>query len=205
VDSSIFTPADRGESRRRLGLQPEGRWIAAAGHLIPLKGFDRLIAAVHRIKPEFNEPLQLAIAGEGGFDQPYETALRGLPATLGLATQVRFCGRLPQAELASLMCAADVFCLASEREGWPNVVHEAMSCGTPVVAANVGAIPEMIPDAGYGRVVAPKDAAALAGGLREALTTQWDRERISHFAQSRGWQQVASELAAEWRASAAGR
>jgi len=48
------------------------------------------------------------------------------------------------------MSAADVFCLASEREGWPNVIHEALACGLPVVATNVGGVPEMIPSDRFG-------------------------------------------------------
>ena len=68
------------------------------------------------------------------------------------------------------MCAADVFCLSSSREGWPNVVHEALACGTPVVATEVGAIPELLCRSEYGLIVPPNDPAALENGVAPGAT-----------------------------------
>jgi glycosyltransferase involved in cell wall biosynthesis len=92
------------------------------------------------------------------------------------------------------MSAADVLALASEAEGWPNVVHEAMACGTPVVATDVGAIPEMIPSPELGFRVPFGDTGALRDALRMALARDWDRGAIARYAQGRAWDKVAAEV-----------
>jgi glycosyltransferase involved in cell wall biosynthesis len=79
-------------------------------------------------------------------------------------------------------------------EGCPNVVLEALACGRPVVATNVGGIPEIMSDA-CGRLVPPREPAALAQGLASVLDQTWDAAAISaHW--SRSWSTVAAELVA---------
>ena len=190
VDSGIFYPRDREACRRALGIGPSQRLIVSAGSLVELKGHHRTIAAVKSLVDE-GVPVQLHIAGGAG---PHENVIRKQIAELSLGEHVHLLGALPPHRVAELMCAADVFCLASRREGWPNVVQEALACGTPVVATNVGAIPSMLPAATYGFVVPPNDVAPLAAALGRALNTQWDRAAISAWGMSRSWPQVASEV-----------
>src|SRR5207244_3701 len=85
------------------------------------------------------------------------------------------------------------------REGWPNVVQEAMGCGTPVVATQVGAIPELIPSSRYGITVPPNDVAALARALAQSFQIKWDHAAISAWAQSRSWEEVATEVLEQMR------
>jgi glycosyltransferase involved in cell wall biosynthesis len=96
--------------------------------------------------------------------------------------------------MAELLSAADVFCLASYTEGWPNVVNEALACGAPVVATHVGGVPSMVTSERYGFLVPPRDPNALRDALREALKRTWDRASISDWGRSRSWQQVAREV-----------
>ncbi len=96
--------------------------------------------------------------------------------------------------LADLMTAADVFCLASFTEGWPNVVNEALACGTPVVATRVGAVPQMLPSEDYGSIVPARNVAALEEALGRALARSWDRDRIAAWGRSRSWDTVAEEV-----------
>jgi teichuronic acid biosynthesis glycosyltransferase TuaC len=105
-----------------------------------------------------------------------------------------------QAALAELMCAADVFCLASSTEGWPNVVNEALACGTPVVATDVGAVRQMIVSDRLGTVVPVHDGEALTEALRMALIGSWDHEAISARGRSRSWSRVADDVLTEMRA-----
>ena len=100
------------------------------------------------------------------------------------------------------MNAANVFTLPSYSEGCPNVVIESLSCGRPVVATNVGGVPELIrKDCGI--MVPPADSGRLADALHEALSRQWDTEAIARSS-SRGWDAVASETWSVCRALLAG-
>ena len=74
------------------------------------------------------------------------------------------------------------------------MVHEALACGTPVVATRVGAIPEMIPSADYGLVTPVRDQSALLTALRSALAKDWDRDRIARWGGSRTWNRVTDEV-----------
>jgi glycosyltransferase involved in cell wall biosynthesis len=90
------------------------------------------------------------------------------------------------------MAAADLITLPSYMEGCPNVILEALACGRPVVASNVGGIPEIMSDA-CGRLVPARDATALAQALDEVLEMTWDATTIAaHW--SRSWSMVADEL-----------
>jgi len=90
------------------------------------------------------------------------------------------------------MAAADLVTLPSYMEGCPNVVLEALACGRPVVATNVGGIPEILSEE-CGRLVPPRDARSLAMALAEVLDCSWDAAAISAHG-SRSWNTVASEL-----------
>lgn len=196
IDAEVFRPQDRAASRAEYGIGSEERVIVSAGHLIQLKGHHRIVRALPGLVGAGMD-VALLIAGGRGRAGDYEPVLRRDVAALGLENRVRFLGHLQPAALARLMSAADVVCLASSREGWPNVLHEALACGTPVVAADVGAVPEMIPSEAYGIIVAPDDVTALETGLKKALAQPWDRTAIARWGQTRSWQQVAAEVLRE--------
>jgi len=163
--------------------------------MIELKGHHRVTHALAGIRRQGLDA-DLIIAGRGG---AYEGEIKKSIAQCGLDGHVRILGELPPDDLAEVMSASDVVCLASSREGWPNVVHEAMACGTPVVATDVGAVRQMVPSSEHGLVVPPLNEQALEGALLQALQRDRDRSRISTWAQARGWQQVASEVALEFQ------
>lgn len=193
IDAGVFQPGGHEAARAALGIGPEKRVVVSAGELIEAKGHHLVIGAAAALLRQ-GRPIEVFIAGavsRGG--RPFERELRGLAGRLGVAGHVHFTGWLERRRLAELLAAADVFCLASFAEGWPNVVHEAMACGTPVVASRVGAIPEMIPDERYGLTVPARDEAALGGALARALETEWDRAAIAARGQSRSWSEVARE------------
>ncbi len=179
VDLDRFAPRNRAALRTRLGL--EGPVWLAVGHLVELKGVDIVIEALARV-PDAT----LLIAGEG----PEEHALRRLVERLGLAARVRFMGAIPQPELCDYYNVADAMVLASSREGMPNVVLEAMACGTPVVATAVGGIPELItaPEAGELMRERSSDALVLAWNTLRARGP--DRVATRTFATHLGWQPV---------------
>ncbi|MFM8991895.1 MAG: glycosyltransferase, partial [Alphaproteobacteria bacterium] len=131
--------ADRGQRvgadprRARMGI--DGPAIASVGHLVARKGHDLAIAALEEL-PGWT----LLLVGEG----PERGALERQAAARGLSGRVRFLGRLAQEELARVYNVADMLVLASDREGWANVLLESMACGTPVVATRIWGTPEVV-------------------------------------------------------------
>jgi glycosyltransferase involved in cell wall biosynthesis len=163
VDRSVFHPGSKTAARQKLGLKLDEPMLLFVGNLLPVKGLDVLLNALHELARRGLSPLVILI-GAG----PMRSALERQAKALGLENQVRFMGALPQAELPDWYRAADVFVLPSRSEGVPNVLLEASACGTPWLASRVGGIPE-ITRLGAGRLVPPEQAQDLASALREVL------------------------------------
>jgi teichuronic acid biosynthesis glycosyltransferase TuaC len=199
INTDVFFRRDRLTCRSSHGIAAADHLILSAGDLAELKGHHRVIAAVKRLS-EGGVRARLVVAGGVGRSGRYAETLRRHVAADKLCDRVAFLGEMTQQALAELMCAADVFCLASSTEGWPNVVNEALACGTPVVATDVGAVRQMIPSQRYGSVVPVHDGEALAEALRLAFTRPWDREAISAWGRMRSWSQVAEDVLDEMRA-----
>ena len=197
VNAALFHPRDRMAIRERLGVPPEKKLLLTAGHLVREKGHHRVLLALEALRRRGIDA-ELFIAGapgrEGG--ERYAEELRAAASAPELSGHVRFLGLVEPSALAEYMCAADVFCLASYREGWPNVVHESLACGTPAVCTDVGAVPDLVPSK-IGYVVPNDDQAALDAALDLALRTEWDRAAIASRAGSRTWDRVAREVLAE--------
>lgn len=193
INARMYFQRDRVTVRRKLGIASDQLMLLSAGYLIERKGHHRAITALGALRRQ-GIAADLWIVGGAGREGRYERKIRDLVRELELENHVHFVGSVPAETLAEYMSAADVFCLASAREGWPNVVHEALGCGTPVVASDVGGVPDLIPSPEYGIVVPIADQEALETALREALMQTWNRPAIAAWAQSRSWEQVAGEV-----------
>jgi teichuronic acid biosynthesis glycosyltransferase TuaC len=178
VDLDLFAPKDRAAARRDLGLDPDGPVVLAVSSLVRWKGVDLVIRAVAALPSA-----HLVIVGEG----PEAGALRRLAEALRLRERVRFLGPLPQDRLASWYHAADVLVLASAREGCPNVLLEALACGTPVVAAAVGGVPEIVRDAAAGRLVAERTSETFTCAIRDLLADPPARAGVRAYAEGFEW------------------
>ena len=159
VDGGRFILRDRGDARRRLGIDENRSQICFVGNLVPEKGPDVLVEALGRSELGGLDA-RVTFIGEGEL----KDELRARTAALGLRDRVSFLGRLPPDEVALRISASDVLCLPSRREGCPNVVLEALASGRPVVAASVGGVPELLHD-GNGVMVPPADPPALAAAI----------------------------------------
>jgi len=200
VNVNVFHQRRRSECRRAHDIGDGDRVILCAGDLAELKGHHRVIRALKTLV-EIGVPAKLIIAGGIGRSGRYAATLHQQVTDLDLQDRVRFAGEVSQEALAQMMCASDVFCLASSSEGWPNVVNEALACGTPVVATDVGAVRHMIPSEQYGYIVPVDDAQALANALRSSLMRDWNHDAISTWGQSRSWDDVAEDVLEQMRAA----
>jgi glycosyltransferase involved in cell wall biosynthesis len=179
VDFSVFRPGDRAGLRRKLGLT--GPTLLSVGNLVPEKGHSLTIEALSLL-PDHT----FLLIGSGRS----EDALRSLAKQAGVAERVRFIGRLPHEELSDFYTAADIFVLASLREGWPNVLLEAMACGTPVVSARVGGTPEIVADAVAGELFEARTPQALADAVRAVMRRGTDRASVLEYARQFGWEET---------------
>jgi glycosyltransferase involved in cell wall biosynthesis len=199
VDAELFRPEDRAAARRKLGL-PDGdaHIVASVGNLVPGKRNDLALQAVAQI-----EGTHLVFVGRGS----ERGRLERLASELQVASRVRFLDEMPQERLRWVYSAADVLVLASEREGWPNVLLESAACGTPVVAFNVGGVPEILADRTVGTIVRGAHAPdPLAGAIRTMLASPPPREAVRAAAIRFSWDPVLeAQLALYRRAAQAGR
>jgi glycosyltransferase involved in cell wall biosynthesis len=198
IDTAIFFPRDRHACRIAHGFALDRLLIVSAGALVERKGHHRIISVLQVLITAGLEA-DLVIAGGPGPEGDYEKTLRQLVSSLALERSVRFLGPVTSETMAEVMSAADLFCLASSNEGWPNVVHEALACGTPVVATDVGAVPEMLAGGRNGLVVPLDDSAALRNAIEFALQKEWDRSAISGWGQARSWEHVAVDVLEQMR------
>ena len=100
---------------------------------------------------------------------------------------MRFLGAIPQERLPAVYNAADALVLASSREGFPNVLLEALACGTPVVATAVWGTPEIVASRVAGRLVEERSPEALARAIRELLADPPARADVRAYAERFEW------------------
>lgn len=156
------TPAEAAEMRARLAVGVDNPLIVTVGRLSYEKGMEVLIDAAARVR-NTHPNARFVIAGEG----PDRSRLEDRIRLLNLEPTVRLLGFVP--EVRPLWGAADVACIPSKSEGMPNVLLEAMAAGCPVVATNVGGIPEAIDPEWNGLLVRPDDPNAMAAAIRSLI------------------------------------
>ncbi|WP_027708423.1 glycosyltransferase family 4 protein [Zooshikella ganghwensis] len=184
VDLELFKPAaDRERLRQALGL--DGLTLLSVGNAIELKGHHLVIEALTEL-PE----AKLVVIGEGSERVKYQQ----LAEQLNVADRVTFTGNIQQGDLVQYYNAADVLILASRREGCPNVVLEAMACGTPVIATDVGAIPDLIAPQVSGYLLPDRSVSSIVALVKQWQANPLAREQVRAHTTQFGWEQVIQSL-----------
>jgi len=197
VDPACFSYADSTAARQILGI-PDGQpLIVCVGNLLPHEGQHVLIEAFARMKAGGREPHLVLIGSDPAPVHVYRRRLQGLIARHDLGHRIRLHGSVDQTALAHWYRAADALVLPSFREGSPNVVREALACGTPVVGSRVGGVPELITSDDMGVLVEPGDVEGFARALHDVLHRRWDRRAIAARAGGRDWQSVGAVVGSE--------
>ena len=180
VDLALFRPADRREAKAALGV--DGPLLVSVAALIPLKGQSLAIAALDRVPGA-----TLVLAGDG----PERAALERQAAPYG--PRVRILGNRPHGELPSLLAAADVMVLPSEREGLATAWVESLACGTPIVVPDVGGAREVVDRPAAGRIAA-RDPRAIADAVKSILADPPAPEAVREAAARYSWERNRTEL-----------
>lgn len=204
VNGDTFAPLDRAVARARLGLSPDRPLVVSVGHLSPRKGFQRVLAALPDLLRDLPD-LSFAIVGGAGAERSNAEDLRRTVRDAQLEQHVIFTGSQPPATVALWLNAADIFVLATDYEGCPNAVLEAMACGRPVVVSKVGEVERMVPAFAGLLVDDPDDIATLGASIRTAFQHRWDTVAIREYALQHTWDRVADRVMAEWERVLGGR
>ncbi len=197
VDTRRFAPREQSAARKALGLDGEGRLLVSVGSLCPRKGFQRVLRVLPRLAREV-PGLLFAVVGGPGAEGNNGPQLADQVRRLRLEKHVILAGPQTPEAVARWLAACDVFVLASDYEGCPNVVLEAMACGRPVVVSRVGEVERMVPPEAGLIFHDPEDGEALFSALLRALEQPWDHARIRAHAEGHTWDRVAARVFEQW-------
>ena len=162
VDTEIFKPRDVNRSlRAELGIKEGDVVVLYVGRLDLVKGVNYLLKAAKEIIPHYKN-VKFLVVGDGSLRREYEGFAKSF------SDNIIFTG-FYRGDIATLMNISDMFVLPSLSEGSPSVIMEASASGLPVIASEVGEIPEMILDGKTGILIKPKDVNGLVNALKKLI------------------------------------
>ncbi len=196
VDISKFYLMEREMAREKLGLPKDRKIILSVGRLGFPKRFDILIEAVYLLvnSKKINDVL-LLIVGDGEYYEKLNEQINSLK----LSYYVKLVGRKLNDELVYWYNSADIFCLSTDSEGFPNVIFESLACGTPAVVSAVGGVAEVIISEEYGFLVNNNTAEAFCEVINRALIKKWGRNKLAEYAKKNTWDNVAYKVYEEFK------
>ena len=209
VDVEHFYPIPVDEARQFIGLPPESRMVLFVGRIEPLKGLDTLIKAMSCLRcTDAGKQVYLAvIGGDPNTDQATMTAemsrLQVLCDELAMGKLVVFLGKRDQSTLPYYYSAAEVVVMPSHYESFGMVALEAMACGTPVIASQVGGLAFLVQDGVTGYTIPGGDPDALCDKLTGLLEDGELRRRLgqnaARYAQKYAWDKIAKQIVEVYR------
>ncbi|MFT3859543.1 MAG: glycosyltransferase family 1 protein [Aquabacterium sp.] len=201
-DTAEFGPMNRQQARTALGLNPQDFVILQLGRLVPRKGIDNVIRSLAHLPASV--PARLLVVGGDGAEPdeartPEIRRLKEVALECGVLDKVTFTGHRHRAELRRYYAAANVFTTTPWYEPFGITPLEAMACGTPVVASNVGGLPYSVTDGVTGYLVPPREPAMLAHCLAHLhanprLAMAMGRAGIRRVRSLFTWERVAQLL-----------
>lgn len=181
----------RRDVRRRLGLRDDDRVVCTVGNLSPVKGTLVLIDVARELCEKHDDVQFLVVGAKLETQSAYVASIERAIRDHGLEDRVRLLGK--RNDVPQILQASDLFVLPSLSEGTPISILEAMASRVPIVASDVGGIPDQIQDGVSGRLTPAGDATALAGAVEQLLS---DPARADAF-RSAAFERVTSQFSLE--------
>ncbi|MCC6500343.1 MAG: glycosyltransferase [Anaerolineales bacterium] len=203
VNVSRFYPIPSDEAKEFVGLKPDDRMILFVGRIEPLKGVDTLLEAMSCLQMKESRPVHLAIIGGDPSASPEKmnaemARLKNLCEVLGLDQSVVFLGVRDQDKLSYYYSAAEVVVMPSHYESFGMVALEAMACGTPVIASEVGGLAYLVRDGETGFTIPAEEPETLCEKLSWLLNDPDLHDSMSkravEYAQDYAWEKVAEQI-----------
>ena len=209
VDVCHFYPIPADEAKQFIGLKPENRMVLYVGRIEPLKGIDTLIQAMSCLDLKgVSRPVHLAIIG-GDVSVSYEEMseemkrLQAMCDELCMGGMVVFLGKRGQDTLPYYYSAAEVVVMPSLYESFGMVALEAMACGTPVIASDVGGLGYLVQNELTGFTIPDSSPEMLCEKLSMLLQDHELRrdmgERAAEYAAGYAWERIASQIVDVYR------
>ena len=186
VDVERFYPVSKEVARQQVRIPQEAKVLITIGGLVERKGFHRVIEVMPSLM-EKHPNLHYLIVGGASAEGDWSEKLKSMVVDAGLQSRVHFLGTMSPDKINIPLSAADVFVLSTRNEGWANVILEAMACGLPVVASDVGGNAEVVANKHIGTIVPFGDRDTLCDELGLALSRKWDHEAIIDYAKANSW------------------
>lgn len=211
VDTAVFTHVEQGYAKRMLGVKSDHRLIVFAGRIEPLKGIDTLLKAIAHLRNSGAlacSSVCVSIIGgdpseQGVRSNPEMARLQALRKELDIDDLITFDGAQDQDSLHLYFSAADCVVMPSHYESFGMVALEAMACGTPVIASDVGGLSKLVRDEETGLLFEARDHVALAEQIERILGDDAFRRRMGHraecYAQDYSWQRIVDKLQAVYQ------
>jgi len=204
VDMSRFYPIPPDEAKEFIGVNPCQKVLLFVGRIEPLKGIDTLMKAIALLRDQGLEVCLSIIGGDPDLNLEVQSAemarLKAIREDIGLSDQIGFLGKRAQDTLPYYYSAAEAVVVPSHYESFGMVALEAMACGTPVVASQVGGLAFLVKDGETGFTVPANNAQLLADKLKILLGDSELRAEMGQKAfaeaQSYSWEIIAQKMSA---------
>ena len=187
VETERFKPLPRPEN-------PKVK-ILFIGRLIPRKGFQRVIQALPKVRELSQKPFEIEVVGTGS----HRPELDNLAEEHKVSDLIRYVGMVPYDELEKSYQYADIFVLTSLSEGMPSVILEAMGCGLPILASNVGGNNEIVHEGENGYLIEGEDVETLAQRLADLINDEPLRKRMGEKSREMALQYDWKKIMAQYR------
>jgi D-inositol-3-phosphate glycosyltransferase len=209
VDLDLFRPVAPAEAKARLGLAPEHRMVLFVGRIEPLKGLETLIRAMARMMehdPSLRPNFCVCIIGGDAEPENMNAEMRRLDRlreSLGVGDVITFLGSRDQTVLPYYYSAAEMIAVPSHYESFGMVALEAMACGTPVIASDVGGLSFIVRNGETGFLIPDQDVDAWADTMQRLLHDPGLRAELgrrgSQVAQQYAWPRITDRIVELYR------
>ena len=209
TDIDNFQPISKTAARQQLGLDPQAKVVLYVGRFDPRKGIETLVRAYAQLVERSADAQNLRLLIVGGSDPQEDDGaerlrIEGIVNSLGIEASIEFVGMVGHDRLPLYYTAADVCVIPSHYEPFGLVAIEAMACGTPVVASDVGGLKFTVVPEATGLLVPAKDEAAFAGAIERILADdlwaqQMRKQAVTRVQDNFSWTGVAVQLSDLYR------
>jgi len=187
IDQFMKVKRNGREKRRSLGLNTNGFVVGTIGWLLPIKGPMYLLKAMAEVW-QYHPDIQLIYVGKGDL----EKELKGEAYRTGVSDKVKFLGW--RDDIPEIMQILDIFVLPSLNEGMGRVLVEAMASGKPIVASNVGGIPDLVKHGHNGFLVGPGDVNGLSLAIKKLIEDEQLRPKMGTNGRAMAWDYGVEEM-----------